>query len=83
MLQKVEKVAKVELDEATGAIQAQLTAAADLKKRSDEALKSLEHRAETWDRICDRVDAYAVSAAEARDSLKSVFAQVGATSKLS
>lgn len=75
-MQKVEKVAKVELDEATGALQAQLAAVEEANKRSDESLKSLEQRAVAWDGLCDRVDADAAASAVARESLKDAFAQV-------
>jgi hypothetical protein len=75
-MQKVEKVAKVELDEATGALQAQLAAAVEANERSQAAVQALERRAEAWDGLCARVEAEAASAGAARDSLKDAFAQV-------
>jgi hypothetical protein len=75
-MQKVEKVAKVELDEATGALQTQLVAAVDANKHSHEAIEALESRAVGWDGLCGRLDAFAADAATARESLKNAFAQV-------
>lgn len=75
-VQKIEKVAKVELDEATGALQAQLASMQDGQKASTERLESFEERAVVWDGLCGRVEADAASAAAARENLKDVFAQV-------
>ena len=74
--QKVEMVAKVELDEATGALQSQLAAVEDAHKVSSACLQKFEERAVAWDGLCDRMESQAAAAAAARESLKDVFAQV-------